>query len=204
MAAQVDALLPLSFLEVLRAADRPVEDPETEFVAELRNKRLGLSETVHAQIRRYAEAVRRQQRLPADEVTGIARLVGRRPDAEALFRAAGAYVARGAYATLGGTTRRTLRVLPRLLARPLALRQVRRVARHYLGGTVRRAGATLLLEVPISLTLDSAPGNTGCAYYEASFGELLRLLVGHGGHVEHVRCAARHEGGCEWRAEWRR
>jgi predicted hydrocarbon binding protein len=204
MAALVDALLPLSFLEAVRAVDRTVEDPETEFVEELRNKRLGLSETVHAQIRRYGDAVRRRQRVPADEAIGIARLVGRRPDAGAVFRSAGEYLAQGAYTTLGATTRRVLRTLPGLLARPLALRQVRRLAERYLGGAVRRAGASILLEVPASLTLDSAPGNTGCAYYEASFAELLRLLVDHDGGVAHVRCAGRQEGRCEWRADWQR
>jgi predicted hydrocarbon binding protein len=204
MAALVDALLPLSLLEAVRTADRPVAEPETEFVAELRNKRLGLSETVHAQIRRYAEAVRRHQRVPADEVVGIARLIGRRPDAEGVFRAAGQYLARAAYATLGGTTRRVVRALPGLLARPLALRRLRRMVRRYFGGTVRRAGASLLLEVPTSVTVDTAPGNTGCAFYEAAFAELLRLLVDHGGVVEHVRCATRQEGRCEWRTDWRR
>lgn len=204
MAALVDALLPLSFLEAVRAADRPVADPETEFVDELRNKRLGLSETVNAQIRRYADAVRRHHRLPDDEVVGIARLIGRRPDAEAVFRAAGQYVAQAAYTTLGATTRRVVRVLPGLVARPLALRQLGRIAERYFGGTVRRAGASVLLDVPASLTAAAAPGNTGCTYYEASFAELLRLLVDHGGVVEHVRCTTRQEGRCEWRTDWRR
>ncbi|MGZ8456930.1 MAG: hypothetical protein ACXWZ4_10060, partial [Gemmatirosa sp.] len=80
MAAPVDALLPLSLLEGVRAVDRPIDDPETEFVAELRNKRLGLSETVLAQIRRYTEAVRRGQRAAPADVAALARLIDRRPD----------------------------------------------------------------------------------------------------------------------------
>lgn len=215
MATTVDALLPLSFLEAVRAADRPDEDPDAEFVAELRNKRLGLSETVQAQIRRYTEAQRRHQRTGADEVGALARLIGRRPDAEIVFRSAGQWWAEGAYAALPRTTRRVVRTLPGVVARPLALRQVRRLARRYFGGTVRRVGGSLLLEVPAPLTASSTASPTGpaaagatashagCAYYETGFRELLRLLVAAGGRVEHVRCAARGEGSCQWRADWR-
>lgn len=204
MAATVDALLPLSFLEAVRAVDRPIVDPDTEFVDELRNKRFGLSDTVHAQIRRYGELVRRRQRLGSDEALALARLIGRRPDAEAVFRAAGRYLAAEAYGTLSATGRRGARLLPGPLGRPLVLRQVRRLARRYFGGTVRRVGSALLLEVPAPITVPVAPGGAGCAYYEASFRELLRLLTRGDGSVEHVRCETRGEGRCEWRAEWGR
>jgi hypothetical protein len=204
MSVTVDALLPLSFLEAVRAVDRPVDDPDTEFVAELRNKRLGLSDTVQAQIRRYTDLVRRRQRLGADEAVALARLIGRRPDAEMVFRAAGRYLARQAYGTLPPATRRVVTQLPGLLARPLVLRQVRRLVRRYFGGTVRRVGGALLLEVPAPITTVAAPAAVGCTYYEASFRELLRLLARTEGAVEHVKCTTRAEGGCEWRAEWRR
>ena len=49
MSPTVDSLLPLSFLEAVRNVDTPDDDPDTELVAELRNKRLGLSDTVYAQ-----------------------------------------------------------------------------------------------------------------------------------------------------------
>ena len=55
MSPTVDARLPLSFLEAVRDIDSPDGDAEAEFVQELRNKRLGLSETVYQQIRRYVE-----------------------------------------------------------------------------------------------------------------------------------------------------
>jgi hypothetical protein len=204
MTATVDALLPLSFLEAVRAVDRPVDDLETEFVAELRNKRLGLSDTVHAQIRRYADAARRSRRLESDEVVALARLIGRRPDAEAVFGEAGRMLATRAYASLPGTARRAALRLPGLFARPVALRQMRKVARRYFGGTVTRAGASILLHVPTPVTVESGSGNAGCAYYSAGFATLLGLLLGDSGPVEHVRCLARAEGGCEWRADWRR
>jgi predicted hydrocarbon binding protein len=203
MAATVDPLLPLSLLEAVRNVDTPQGDLEAEFVAELRNKRLGLSDTVHAQIKRYGDAVRRQHRPGHDEAVALAKLIGRRPDAEAVFRSAGRHLAKEAYLTLSATTRRVIIILPSLLARPLALRHARRIAARYFDGRIRRVGNYLMLEVPESVTLDSAPRGGGCTYYEAGLRELLRLLVGGTGAVEHVRCASRGEGQCEWRAEWR-
>jgi predicted hydrocarbon binding protein len=203
MAATVDALLPLSFLEAVRTVDTPEGDFETEFVPELRNKRLGLSDTVYTQIKRYTDAAKQKQRIPADEAVGLARLIGRRPDAEAVFRSAGRHAAREAYLTISPSRRSMLRALPAIIARPLALRQARRIAQRYFNGTIVRVGSSLILEVPASVTIGSAPRDAGCAYYEAALRELVRLLVDANGAVEHVRCASRGESSCQWRAEWR-
>src|ERR687884_951712 len=112
MLATVDALLPLSLLQAVRSVDTPADGLEAEYVDELRNKRLGLSETIYTQIRRYSEAVRRRQRTAQDEAVALARLIGRRPDAEAVFRAAGRILAKEAYKTINGMTRKMLRILP--------------------------------------------------------------------------------------------
>jgi predicted hydrocarbon binding protein len=202
MLATVDALLPLSLLEAVRDVDTP-GDLESEFVDELRNKRLGLSDTVYLQIKRYAEAVRKGHRTAQDEAIALAKLIGRRPDAEAVFRAAGRYLAREAYKTVNPFSRKLLRLLPSLIARPLALRRARSIASRYANGTVRRVGGYVLLEVPRSVTLNTAPGSVGCSYYEAMLRELLRLLIGGVGSVDHVRCSGRSEGTCEWRADWK-
>ena len=202
MLATVDALLPLSLLEAVRNVDTP-EELDSEFVDELRNKRLGLSDTVYLQIKRYADAVRKKQRTPHEEAVALARLIGRRPDAEAVFRAAGRYLARESYKTINPITRKLLRLLPSVIARPLALRRTRRIAGRYANGSVRRVGGYVLLEVPRSVTLNTAPGSIGCAYYEAMLRELLALLVGGVGSVDHVHCAGRGEGTCEWRADWK-
>ena len=203
MASTVDALLPLSFLEAVRNVDTPQGDFETEYVSELRNKRLGLSDTVYAQIRRYTELVKRHQRSTHDEAVALATLLGRRSDAEAVFRAAGRHLAGESYLTISPVTRRVLLLLPALRARPSARRQLRRIAQRYLNGSVSRVGSSILLEVRESVTIESAPRAVGCAYYEACLRELLRLLIGGAGGVEHVKCASRGEGTCEWRAEWR-
>ncbi len=203
MPSPVDPLIPLSLLEAVRTVDLPDNDLEAEFVHELRNKRLGLSDTVFAQIKRFTEAVRRKQRTDFDEAAGIARLIGRRPDAEAVFREAGRFFARQVYKTISPVTRKLLRSLPALFTRPIALRQARRVAARYLQGSVRRVGGTMLLEVDESVTRDAAPKLGGCSYYESALRELIQLMVGGVGAVDHVRCASRGEGRCEWRAEWR-
>lgn len=203
MAATVDALLPLSLLEAVRTVDTPEGVDEAEYVPELRNKRLGLSDTVYAQIRRYSDAVKRGQRISHDEAVGLARLIGRRPDAEAVFRSAGRHLANAAYDTIPATTRRMMRIMPSLVSRPIALRHLRRIAERYFDGAIARVGSSLMLDVPESVTLETAPRNGGCAYYEAGMRELLHLLVNGAGAVEHVRCRGRGESSCEWRAEWR-
>ena len=203
MLATVDALLPLSLLEAVRNVDTPADSFEAEYVDELRNKRLGLSDTIYSQIRRHTEAVKRGRRIPQEEAVALAKLIGRRPDAEAIFRAAGKYLARESYHTISPVTRKILRVIPAALARPIALKRTRKITARYLNATVRRVGNFLLLEVPRSVTLDTAPSGIGCTFYEATLKELLRMLIGSIGAVDHVRCASRAEGTCEWRADWR-
>lgn len=206
MSPTVDALLTLSLLEAVRTVDTPATpdgEYDAEFVAELRNKRLGLSDTVYSQIRRYTDAVKRNQRTAQDEAVALARLIGRRADAEAVFRAAGRYLAREAYGAIAPFTRQLMRALPSLLARPIAFRRARWVAERYFNGTLTRVGGFLMLEVPASVTREAAPGMIGCTFYEAALRELLRLLIGGTGAVDHVRCRGRGEDTCEWRAEWR-
>lgn len=201
----VDARLPLSLLQAVRHIDTPTgDDLDAAYVEELRSKRFGLSDTVYAQIGRYTEAVRRSQRPSHDETVALARLIGRRPDAELVYRQAGRTLAAQAYATLSPFTRRIVRILPTFVARPMALRQSRRLAVRFLNGTVVRTGSSVLLQVPVTVTADGAPRSAGCTFYEAFLKELMHLLANVDGMVEHVRCAVRGEGRCEWRAEWRR
>lgn len=203
MTATVDSLLPLSLLEAVRNVDSPIEDFEAELVGDLRNKRLGLSDTVYMQIRRYTEAVKRSQRAGHEEAVALARLIGRRPDAEAVFRAAGKYLAREAYQTISPVSRRLTLMLPAILARPLAVGHARRLAKRYCAGHVARVGSSIFLEIAQSVTQNAAPRSIGCSYYEAWLKELLRLLANSVGAVDHVRCVTRSEGACSWRAEWR-
>jgi len=141
MTGTVNAIVPLSLLEAVRSVDIPEgEDVDVEYVQEHRNKRLGLSDTVIAQIRRYKDAMKRNQPIAIHEASGIARLIGRRPDAESIFTRAGNIVANRIYQMISATTRQIIHLLPGFLARPLAFRQVKRRGREVPGsiGATRR------------------------------------------------------------------
>jgi predicted hydrocarbon binding protein len=204
MTGTVNAIVPLSLLEAVRSVDIPEgEDIDVEYVQEHRNKRLGLSDTVIAQIRRYKDAMKRNQAIAIQEASGIARLIGRRPDAESIFTRAGTIVANRIYQLISATRRQIIHLLPGFLARPLAFRQVKRAGEKYLGASVRRVGASIVVGVKESVTFETAPKGIGCLYYESALRELLKLLVNGGGMIDHVHCRERGEDICEWRAEWR-
>lgn len=203
MPATVHARVPLSLLDAMREVDSPDGDAETEYVQELRTRRLGMSDTVYNQIQRYGDAVKRSQPISTAEATGLSTLIGRRPDSEAIFHSAGRKIAREVYQTISGTVRGIILVLPGFLARPLALRQMRKIARRYFNGTIGRTGSFLTLTVEDSVSAAQAPKGIGCLYYESALRELLRLMVRGSGSVDHVRCILRGEGACEWRADWR-
>ena len=133
----------------------------------------------------------------------IARLIGRRSDAEGIFTRAGTIFANRVYEMISGTTRQIIHLLPGFLARPLAFRQVKKAGEKYLGASVRRVGASIVLSVKESVTYETAPRGIGCLYYESALREMLKLLVNGGGMIDHVHCRERGEDTCEWRAEWR-
>src|SRR5215210_4253903 len=113
MPPTVNARIPLSLLEAIRRKDTPETDTEEEeYVQELRNKRLGLSDTVYQQIKRYSDAAKNGKGIPHAEVTGIGTLIGRRADAEELFENAGRILANEVYAAISGALRKTIHMLP--------------------------------------------------------------------------------------------
>ncbi len=200
----LDARLPLALLETVRSIDAQEAGPEAEFVLELRNKRLGLSDTVYMQIKRYTESVHRSQRVAYDEVLALARLIGRRPDADVAFREAGRRWARSLAATVGSFSRSASSSLPAFFGRPIALRQLRRLARRYFDGSIVRQGSSVVLEVRAPVSVDASTQSTGCGLYEAAFRESLLQLCGSETAVDHVMCLGRGDSSCQWRAEWRR
>ncbi len=203
MSSTVHARIPLSLLEAIRRIDTPDDQVDTEYVPELRNKRLGLSDTVYTQIRRYSEATKRGQRIPFVEASGLGTLIGRRPDSEQLFESAGKILAHDIYESISSTKRSIIRLMPGSISRPAALKELHSIAVIFFGGTLEENGAFLVLRIPESVTVNGAAKSEGCAFYEAALRELLSLLINGGGQVDHIHCVARNEGACEWRAEWR-
>ena len=192
----VPAIIPLSLLEALRNVDAPVEDGLEELAGEVVSKRLGLSATVQSQIARYAWHAGRGHAVELDEATSVFRLVGRRPDAPLVFADAGRRAARRA----APRWPMVLGVLPAGLGRRAGIRAADRVARKLVGGHLLVEDAEAHGEVPAPLGLDVIPEGTGCGFYGAFFGELLRALASFEGAVRHTRCRARGDDGCEWRA----
>jgi predicted hydrocarbon binding protein len=203
MASTVNARIPLSLLEAIRRIDTPQDQAETEYVAELRNKRLGLSDTVYTQIRRYSDALKRGQRIPFAEAEGLGTLIGRRPDARDLFRNAGELLARDVYDSISGLTRAIIRTLPRFISRPVAFGQLSKGVEKNFEGSVEIAGEKVSLRIPDSVTVNGSPDSAGCMFYETAFRELLDLLGAGAEQIEHVHCAQRGDGSCEWRAQLR-
>ena len=202
MPPNVHARIPLSLLEAIRRIDTPEDQIDAEYVPELRNKRLGLSETVYTQIRRYSDAMKRGQRIPFAEAEGLGTLIGRRPDASELFRSAGAIFADDAYTSIPAPTRQMIKHMPKFISRPMALKQLTSIAERYFGGSLTNGGSYVSLTIPDSVTVNGTADSGGCMYYEEAFSDLLQLLLSSGTDVEHVHCIQRGENACEWRAQW--
>jgi predicted hydrocarbon binding protein len=202
MPPNVHARIPLSLLEAIRRIDTPEDQIDAEYVPELRNKRLGLSDTVYTQIRRYSEATKRGQKIPFAEASGLGTLIGRRPDSSELFMSAGKILAHDIYDSISSPKRAMMKA-PGFISRPVAFKQLRSIAETFFGGTLERSGSFLSLTIPDSVTVNGAPDSEGCAFYEAALRELLHLLINGGGQVDHIHCVQRSDTTCEWRAEWR-
>ncbi|MEO5590082.1 MAG: hypothetical protein ABIS03_10890 [Gemmatimonadaceae bacterium] len=202
MSRTVNPRIPLSLLEAIRRMDTPQDEGDTEYVAELRNKRLGLSDTVYLQIGKYTDALKRGQQVPVAEASGLGTLISRRPDSLELFRSAGSILANDAYESIAAPTRSTINAMPGFVSRPLALKSLSGIVEKYFGGELHRNDSALTLNIADPVTLDGSKSN-GCVFYEEALRELIRLLVGTDVQVEHVKCVQRDDGSCEWRAEWR-
>ena len=200
MSTTVDARLPRSLLEAVRVVDTPEGNVEAEYIEELRTKRLGLSDTVYAQIKRYSDAVRRNERTVRDEATALARLIGRRSDAHRVFESAGSLLAREAVETVSPMTRTAIHRLPGMIARPMALTSVRRLAKRYLDARLERVGSTVILSVHDPVTIEGS-AIAGFAFYASAFSTMLEELTGVPAVVTRIDGSAP---GLQWRASWGR
>ena len=85
----------LALLECLRAADRPDEYLEDEVPSATLPRRLGLSDVIGKEIRKYEEEARRGRRVAEADVGGLIGLVIRRGDSDEVFRRVGQRLAAG-------------------------------------------------------------------------------------------------------------
>lgn len=188
----------MSLLEALRNLDTPVEDGLEELSGEIVNKRLGLSQTVAAQIARYQEQVKKGESVSVDEAISVFRLAGRRPDAALAFADAGRRAAR--YAAKGRIGHTAATVLPGALGRSIGGRSAAKIARRILRVEMRVREGGAEAESPRPLSILALPDGSGCAFYGAALAELLRLLTGFEGAMVHEHCRGRGDELCRWNA----
>ncbi len=195
------SILPLAVLEAMRHLDSPRDDEAAEYVDELLTKRLGLSETVAAQIGRYQLAMQRDQEVSGAELEQILRLVSRRTDATLVFADGGRRAARLAVGRLAPSTRWAARHLPGFLRRAMGYRAARRCAGDVFGARLARDGAGASVTLAHAAPVRATPDGAACAFYAAAFAELLRqLVVDFDGGMLHPSCRARGDASCEWRS----
>jgi hypothetical protein len=197
--ATTHSILPLSLLEAMRNLDSPSDEEVAEYVDELLKKRLGLSDTVAAQIGRYEDVVKRDGAVAAGELEQILRLVGRRTDAALVFADGGRRAARRAMGRLAGTTRWASRSLPGALRRRIGFRGARAAARDVFGAVLARGGANGVATLETEEAIRATPDGAACTFYSAAFAELLRHLVDFEGAMDHSSCRSRGDERCEWR-----
>jgi len=197
-ASHSSAILPLSLLEALRNLDRPVEDGLEELSGEVVAKRLGLNPTVSAEIQRYSLLARRGGLVPWPETEAVFTLIGRRPDANLVLADAGRRAARHAVRLPRVPWQRVAGLAPGPVRRAVGGRLARRLALVVLGAELSLG--RLEAEGRLRPSEGSQAG-VSCQFYGWALAELLRLLTGFEGAMDHVEC--RGDGGesCRWRAQ---
>ena len=200
MTDAVPALLPLALLEAVQNIDTPPDDGLGALEAELAAKRLGLSPTVAAQVARYRELARSGGDVATEEVVGVFRLVGRRPDAALVYADAGRRAGRYSARRLGWTTRAMLAIAPARLRAILGLRAAGVLARRWLLADLRAVEGLARCEMTHSLAMQARDDGVGCQFYTNAFAELLRLVVWFEGPLIHEGCLAHGDRTCRWQA----
>ena len=190
---RISALVALTLLEVIRYQDAPTEVLESEDPSHTMPRRLGLSEVIDRQIRRYREEADSRGRISDDEFRDLVRLVIRRPDSEDVFYHAGQILAaddrppgwRGA--------------LPRSWGFGLARRRVRRRLVKLFGRRVGGfAAGPFTLEARTHLFVDGDPGGDACHFLTGFCQAVLKRYRGRRAQVVHTLCESRQDPLCRW------
>jgi hypothetical protein len=194
----VAAMLPLALLQSVRDHDHPDEVLEDENLTTSLPRRLGLTDVVDAQIRRYENDQRAGRTVGMNEVASLIRLVLRRPDAQPILRETGQRLARWRF-------RRTPKVWTALLHRApaaISLRSARRAGtdslRRLNGGSKVEAAKPFVLRVENCVTARLGDSGAGCELFTGMMEEQLLLYTGQERSVRHTRCSANGADACEW------
>lgn len=188
------AVVALSLLEVIRARDLPTEILGSEDPAQTMPRRLGLSEAVELQIRRYRQEVRRRRRITDAEVKDLFGLVLRRPDSgEAFFQVGEMLAGKDA------PNRVMKRLVPQRVLYALARRQIQKRIQFLFGRSVGGFGhGGFNLEARAHFLLDMDPGGDACALLTGLSQVVLERYLPQGPAVIHSRCQSRKDEICQW------
>ena len=192
---RISAWVALTLLEVIRQQDIPSEVLESENPSHTMPRRLGLSDVIDMQIRRYREEARRRQRITDDEFRDLVRLVIRRPDSEEVFFQAGSILA--------GDDRPPgwRKGLPRSLGYSLARRRARRLLTKLFGRRVGGfAAGPFTLEGRSHLLIEGDPGGDACQFLTGFCQTVLQRYCGRRTRVVHSLCEAHKDSICRWTA----
>lgn len=188
----------LVLLESLRDVDTPPEVLEDEAFRISLPRRLGLSDVIDGQMRRYADMSKRRRQLEASEFLDLLRLIARRPDARMVFEAAGdrlgsEYVARTPRAA--GLARR---LAPARFRRRSLLRHLRRVAESLSpGSAIRSDRGDPSISVARCLPAVADDSGSACGIITAAFTACAHGL-GEVSPVSHPHCESRGDDACLW------
>ena len=197
--AEVAAFLPLALLVSVRSHDRPEEVLEDENLTVSLPRRLGLSDVIHTQIRRYEEETRKGRTVRARELVDLIRLVIRRPDAEEILDEAGRGVVTLYLEGMGERRAKVARMLPRPLGRSALVRRARMLGRRIAAGADSHVEkAPLRIRLRDSITAEVDPGGAACGLYTSTFKALAARYLRTEPGVEHNLCSARGDEACEW------
>jgi hypothetical protein len=188
----------LALLNALRAVDTPDETLEDEAFHRSLPRRLGLSDVIGTQMRRYAEMSDRGGALEASELQDLLRLIGRRPDARQVYDLAGRRLAtdhlQGRFAVL----RMARRVYPERLRRRLLLRCMARAARALSpGAAVSRSRQPLSLSIEGGILAGADDSGAACEVLTGAATVCAQHLW-HGVGVSHSACQGRGDERCVW------
>jgi hypothetical protein len=187
----------LSLLEVIRARDLPTEILGSENPAQTMPRRLGLSEAVEHQIRRYRQEVKKRRRITDGEVRDLFGLVLRRPDSEEVFFQAGELLA-GKDAQARGVKR----LLPHRVRYALARRQLQKRFRSLFGRSIGGfAHGRFNLEARAHLLLEMDPGGGACTLFTGFARVILGRYLPAPPAVVHTHCQGRNDELCRWVAK---
>jgi hypothetical protein len=190
---RISSVVALTLLEVIRHQDLPSEVLESEDTSHTMPRRLGLSDVIDRQIRRYREEVKKRQRITDDEFRDLVRLVIRRHDSEEVFFNAGSILAGEDYAS------GWRRGLPRSFGYTLARRRVRRRLLKLFGRRVGGfAAGPFTLEARTHLFIDGDPGGDACQFITGFSQSVLQRYSGRRARVVHSLCEARKDALCRW------